>query len=109
MQFVGREKEHLKALSGSRNVMQILDSRKERIGYEAHQIDLVLEFCPFDLSKIIAKRNIRFELADVKAILRDILNGINAMHEKMVKFHPVAHFFFYHLKTNSILISNNQI
>lgn len=84
MQFIEREQTILMGFRGETHILQIFDAHKQRISQSAMRIDLVLEFCSFDLQKIISNGHVRFQLAEVKTILREILIGLNAMHEKKV-------------------------
>lgn len=89
MQFYEREIANLFKLRNFKNIMQILDQKKVRIAMHEIRIDLIFEYCPLDLLKIIKNRQILFRLAEVKTFMREILLGVHAMHKNQVSY------FFY--------------
>lgn len=86
MQFYEREKANLLKLRNIKNIMQILDEKKVRVAMHEIRIDLIFEYCPLDLLKIIKNLQIRFQLAEVKTFMREILLGVHAMHKNQVSY-----------------------
>lgn len=86
MQFYEREIANLFKLRNIKNIMQIIDQKKVRIAMHEIRIDLIFEYCPLDLLKIIKNRQILFRLAEVKTFMREILLGVHAMHKNQVYY-----------------------
>lgn len=96
-------------MHGCKNIVQILESFENKVALNAIRIDLVFEFCPFDLFKVIRNMRINFQIAEVKAILKGILCGLYAMHQKMVDLSRTTSFkqFCHILFFLSILLPDN--
>lgn len=99
MQFYEREKANLLKLRHVKNIMQILDEKKVRVALHEIRIDLIFEYCPLDLLKIIKNRQILFQLAEVKTFMREILLGVRAMHTNKVSY------FFYSFNEFSFFLN----
>lgn len=85
MQVIEREEANLRKMRDCKNIVQLLKSYRERVALNELRIDLLFEFCPIDLQKIIWNKKIIFRLAEVKTFLHEILCGIRAMHEQKVE------------------------
>lgn len=68
------------------NIVQLRDKYEKRIALNELQIDLLFEYCPFDLLKVIHNKRISFKLPEIKCIMQQLLNGLNCMHDKMVGY-----------------------
>lgn len=83
MSFLMRERNILMEMVTCANVVKILDCFDHRVP-NAIQMDMIFEYCPFDLGKVIKNARIEFRIDEVKCFLRQILNGLAFMHEKQV-------------------------
>lgn len=118
-----REVDNLKLAKDSENVMQLLEVYKGHHSPSAFQIDLVFEYCPYDLQKVIQNKSITFNLPDIKCIMSQLFSGLEHIHKKNVSQNT---FSVYHLmsslfssifvqilhrdiKTENILLTNNGI
>lgn len=67
-------------------IVRLLKGREKQIARNDLQVDLLFEYCPYDLKKIVQKPNIPFKLEEIKTFLRQILIGLDYMHKKLVRF-----------------------
>lgn len=79
-----REYDNLKEMRDCSYIVQLLKGREKRIGRNDLQLDLMFEYCPYDLKKIIQKTSIRFKFEEIKSFLRQILVGLAYMHKHLV-------------------------
>lgn len=86
-QTVNREIDALRLLKQCKNVVQLLDVRTLRtsLQQQQHQLNLVFEFCPFEMQRIISNRRIQFTLPDIKALLFQLFEGLTFIHHKKVE------------------------
>lgn len=66
------------------NVVRLVDWFEFRFNQNAIHMDLIFEYCTFDLRKVISNSKVRFQIDEVKCFLRQILNGLLFMHGKKV-------------------------
>lgn len=67
------------------NVISLLNVEKYRSkGNKYFEIDLVFEYCDFDLSKLIKNRRVKFTMAQIKGIMVQLLTGIEYIHRDNV-------------------------
>lgn len=85
--FIKREYDHLSELQDSINVVRLLKGRERELSQNDLQVDLLFEYCPYDLRKIISNTGINFHLGEIKTLLRQMLNGLDHMHTKSVRSH----------------------
>lgn len=87
-QTVSREIEALKSLEQCKNIVQLLDVRKERTSLQQHQLTMVFEFCAFQMQHIISNKRIQFTLPDIKALLFQLFEGLTFIHNRKVQVCP---------------------
>lgn len=92
MDFTKREYDNLMEMHACNYIVQLLKGREKQIAINDLQIDLLFEYCPYDLKKIISKPNITFKLEEIKTFLRQILTGLAFMHKKLVRQRVPFHF-----------------
>lgn len=85
LNFIKREYDNLLEMQDCANIVRLMKGREYQVSKDELRIDLLFEYCPHDLQKLIANKNIIFQLSEIKAFLRQILNGLNGMHSKMVR------------------------
>lgn len=81
MDFLEREATNLRNAKDCKHIMQILDETKNRVAKSEMNIDLVLEYCPHSLHKIISDTRISFNIAEIKTFVRQILLGLEYIHD----------------------------
>lgn len=81
-----REYDHLCEMQQFEHIIRLLKGREYQISKDDLQIDLLFEYCPYDLKKLIKHTRITFHLNDIKTFLRQMLLGLDYMHRKMVRF-----------------------
>lgn len=82
--MITREIQSLQALAECKHVVQMLDVYRWIHSDNCMAFDLVLEFCKYDLGKVIASKNVKFTLPDIKTIMRQLLIGLRSIHSKNV-------------------------
>lgn len=82
MSFLAREPNNLTQMQECDNVIRMLD-RFDQCNEKIVRMDLVFEYCPFELRKVI-RSGIKYQLDEVKCFMRQILSGVHFMHRKMV-------------------------
>lgn len=103
--FLDREQEHLTEMEGCINIVQLLNTYEKQIALNELQIDLIFEYCQFDLLKVIHNKRISFRLPEIKCIMQQILNGLNCMHDKMVGYLLIFQYSSSNLCRNIFFIS----
>lgn len=110
-QTVSREMDNLRLLKQCKNVVQLLDVRNLRVPLrqQQHQLNLVFEFCPFELQRIISNKRIEFTLPDIKALLFQLFEGLTFIHHKKVHHSKsssdfVFYFFFFSFRQLKCII-----
>lgn len=84
MAFHKREYENLHELQKCENIVKLLNGRENQISKDELRVDLLFEYCPHDLKKIISNPRITFQFNEIKAFLRQMLLGLDFMHSKLV-------------------------
>lgn len=84
MSFIAREPNNLMQTRDCANIVRMMEHYDHRVDNNIIRMDLVFEYCPFDLRKVIKNIKITFQLDEVKCFLRQILNGLHYMHERRV-------------------------
>ena len=84
--FHKREYDNLLELQKCDNIVTLLSGREEQITADDLQVDLLFEYCPYDLKKIISNSRIHFTFSEIKGFLRQMLLGLDYMHSKSVGF-----------------------
>lgn len=84
MSFLAREPNNLTQMQECDHVIRMLD-RFDQCHEKIVRMDLVFEYCPFELRKVI-RSGIKYHLNEVKCFMRQILSGVNFMHRKMVNY-----------------------
>lgn len=84
MNFLARERDNLLEMVKCENIVQIIEWFDHRMVTSAIQVDMIFEYCPFDLRKVITNSKIQFRIDEVKCFLRQILNGLSYMHDRQV-------------------------
>lgn len=90
--FIKREYDHLSELQDCINVVQLLKGRDRNVTPNDLAVDLLFEYCPHDLRKIISNKNVQFQLAEIKSFMRQMLIGLDHMHSKSVRCNSFATF-----------------
>lgn len=84
MAFHKREYTNLHELQKCDNIVTLLNGREKQISKDELRVDLLFEYCPYDLQKIISNPRITFQFNEIKAFLRQMLIGLDFMHSKSV-------------------------
>lgn len=68
------------------NVISLLDVMRfnDKTDQAAYDLDLIFEYCRFELTKIIANRKIELRLADIKNLLCQLFTGLDYIHQQCV-------------------------
>ncbi|XP_055315802.1 cyclin-dependent kinase 9-like [Sitodiplosis mosellana] len=82
--FHKREYDNLHELQKCDNIVTLLSGREDQITEDDLQVDLLFEYCPYDLRKIISNTRIIFTFSEIKAFLRQMLLGLDYMHSKSI-------------------------
>lgn len=91
-----REIKHMKRLKGSPYILELIDVF---ISQEQRVLNLVLEFCEYDLEKIIQDKSILLETQHIKKYAKMILEGVHWCH---------AHFILHRdLKPANLLVGGD--
>ncbi|XP_031636299.1 cyclin-dependent kinase 9-like [Contarinia nasturtii] len=101
MAFVKREYDHLREMQECNNIVKLLKGREDQISEKEIQLDLLFEYCPYDLQKIILNTRIHFQFSEIKAFLRQMFLGLEYMHSKMLMHRD--------FKTENILLTADGI
>ncbi len=75
-------------------------------------LHLVLEFCPFDLEKVIRDKTILLKSGDIKCYMQMMLKGIECCHKNFVLHRGslmIAVFCYVHSSSNSVQTLSLQI
>lgn len=86
MEFTKREFDNLHELEDCKYIVRLFNGREEKLSENELQVDLLFEYCPHDLRKVIADRRIAFQLKEIKCFLRQMLLGLDYMHNKSVGY-----------------------
>lgn len=86
MDFIKREYENLMELQDCENVVHLYKGREQQLCKNELTIDLLFEYCPYDLKKLILNRRIAFRLDEIKSFMRQMLLGLREIHSKSVSF-----------------------
>lgn len=84
MDFIKREYSNLMELQHCENVVRLHTGQERLVDKHNLQIDLLFEYCPYDLKKLILNRRINFQLNEIKSFMRQILLGLREIHSKLV-------------------------
>lgn len=94
LEFTKREYDNLMEVHACQYIVRLLKGREKEIGRNDLRVDLLFEYCPYDLRKIISKPSISFKLEEIKTFLRQILTGLAFMHKKLVRNRVFFHSIF---------------
>lgn len=72
-----REIKYLQELKAHDNIIKLYDVYSD---IKTNSINLILEYLPMDLEKLIKKKTIIFNSMDIKLIVLQILRGVNHLH-----------------------------
>lgn len=86
LDFIKREYENLMELQDCQNVVRLYKGREQQLRKNELIIDLLFEYCPYDLKKLILNRHITFRLDEIKSFMRQMLLGLREIHSKSVSF-----------------------
>lgn len=86
VEFMRREYDHLIEMDGCPYIVQMLKGCEREISKTELQLDLLFEYCRFNLQKIVEDTRITFTLSDVKTFMRQMLYGLEHIHSKSVSF-----------------------
>lgn len=67
------------------NVVGLLRGCEREVSRTDLEVDLLFDYCPYDLKKTIANRGVIFQLSEIKSVMRQMLIGLNHMHSKSVR------------------------
>lgn len=79
---VTREVQMLRSL-GHENIINLLDYKSNR-GPINTELELVFDYCEYDLLRLVKNKKVIFELADVKNLLYQLFTGLDFIHENNV-------------------------
>lgn len=88
LEFMRREYDNLLELRDCPYIVQILKSKERQVSKNDLQVDFLLEYCPHNLKRIIENTTISFQLSEIKMLLRQMLFGLQYMHDKSVSCPP---------------------
>lgn len=86
MDFIKREYNNLMEMQECENVVRLYTGREQLLAKNELTIDLLFEYCPYDLKKLILNRQITFRLNEIKTFMRQMLLGLREIHSKSVSF-----------------------
>lgn len=84
MDFIKREYNNLKELQDCENVVRLYTGSEQILSRNQLTIDLLFEYCPYDLKKLILNRQINFRLDEIKSFMQQMLLGLREIHSKLV-------------------------
>lgn len=84
MDFIKREYDNLMEMQYCENIVHLYTGRERLESKNDLTIDLLFEYCPYDLKKLISNRQINFRLNEIKTFLRQMLLGLRELHSKSV-------------------------
>lgn len=84
MAFIKREHDNLLEMQNCPNIIHLMKGRERQISKNDLEVDLLFEYCPYDLKKIILNKSIIFQFGEIKAFLRQMLVGLDYMHSRSV-------------------------
>lgn len=84
MDFIKREYDNLMEMKDCEHVVHLFTGRERQVSLNDLNVDLLFEYCPYVLKKIILNRRINFRLDEIKSFLRQILLGLREIHNKKV-------------------------
>lgn len=79
---VAREVKMLRSL-GHENIINLLDYTSNR-GSINTELELVFDYCEYDLLRLVKNNKVIFKLADVKNLLYQLFTGLDFIHENNV-------------------------
>ncbi|XP_060865471.1 cyclin-dependent kinase 9-like [Metopolophium dirhodum] len=86
------------------NIVRLIEicynEAKEENNYRS-KFYLILEFCEYDLARLLNAKYVQFDLSEIKELIRQLLNGLHYMHTNKILHRD--------LKTSNILVTNEGI
>ena len=68
------------------NLIEICRSKATARNRYRSNFYLVFEFCEHDLAGLLANRNVRFNIGEIKKVIQQLLNALYYMHFNKVSF-----------------------
>lgn len=87
LDFIKREYNNLMELQDCTHVVHLYKGCERQVSKFDLNVDLLFEYCPYDLKKTIQNRRINFRLSEIKSFLRQMLLGLREIHGKSVRWH----------------------
>lgn len=66
------------------NIVLLIEVINQKVRVSEYEMDLVFEYCRFELGKVISNHHVKFEFADVKNLMTQLLTGLEFIHSRNV-------------------------